>query len=273
MGGKNSKLKFILPLIPECYYYVEPYCGSAAIALNRKPSIAETINDINGDIVNFFRQLRDNGDRLIEKLELTPYSETDYKLATKLEEITNDLERARLFFVAMTMGFGSRLPQTLPGWSFPKKKSESRVTRLLNKVDNLPYVVDRLKHMHISNRPAIKLIRETDTPNTLYYCDPPYVHQTRAKSTQKSFYRYEMTNKEHEELVDTLLQCKGRVALSGYSSILYNKIFEDNGWYRHEQTVTSTLRTHQVGHLPRQEVLWTNYKAGNVNYHKTQYQP
>src|SRR6266581_6978596 len=99
-GGKYSHLDWLLPLLPACHHYVEPFAGSAAVLLNREPSPVETYNDIDGEVVNFFRVLRDQREVLIEAIGLTPFSREEFELAISqpTQDLT-DLERARRFFV------------------------------------------------------------------------------------------------------------------------------------------------------------------------------
>src|SRR5579883_3609096 len=99
-GGKFSHLAWLLPLLPKCHHYCEPFAGSGAVLLNRAPSPIETYNDLDGEVVNFFRVLRDQKEELIEAIGLTPFSREEFELAlSKPAEPISDLERARRFFI------------------------------------------------------------------------------------------------------------------------------------------------------------------------------
>lgn len=100
-GGKFSHLNWLLPLLPKCHHYCEPFAGSAAVLLNREPSPVETYNDIDGEIANFFRVLRDNKEALVEKIGLTPFSREEfyYSLTKNPARVLDEIERARLFYV------------------------------------------------------------------------------------------------------------------------------------------------------------------------------
>jgi DNA adenine methylase len=104
-GGKFSHLDWLLPLLPECHHYCEPFGGSAAVLLNREPSPVETYNDIDGDVVNFFRVLRDRPDELIRAIALTPFSREEfYKAIYGSTKGITDLERARRYLCPCTSG-------------------------------------------------------------------------------------------------------------------------------------------------------------------------
>src|SRR5215207_1505277 len=99
-GGKFSHLDWLLPLLPSATHYCEPFGGSAAVLINREPSPVETYNDLDSDLVTFFRVLRDQSDALIQAIGLTPFSREEFELAIqKPDTELSDLERARRFFV------------------------------------------------------------------------------------------------------------------------------------------------------------------------------
>lgn len=161
-GGKFSHLDWLLPHLPKAHHYCEPFAGSAAVLLNRDPSPVETYNDVDGDVVNFFRVLRDEGP---------------------------ELQRAII-------------------------------------------------------------IRLYDSKSTLFYCDPPYLHDTRG---DKKAYGFEMEEGEHIDLASALNRCKGSVAISGYRNKLMDKLYK--GWRRFDATPKTVHSVKQV----RQECLWMNY--------------
>jgi len=255
-GGKFSHLKWLLPLLPYTNHYVEPFAGSAAVLLNREPSPVETYNDIDGEVANFFRVLRDQKEALIEAIALTPFSREEFAIAIN-EPINNisPLERARRFFVrARQVRTGLAQTASIGRWAYCKKSSRNgmagAVSRWLGSIDGLPKIADRLLRVQIENRPAIEVIKRYDSPETLFYCDPPYPHESRGDS---GAYGFEMTNSDHKELARVLRSVKGKVALSGYRCPLLDELYE--GWNRLE---APEKQAHSCK-KPRTEVLWTNY--------------
>jgi DNA adenine methylase len=255
-GGKFSHLEWLLPLLPRCHHYCEVFGGSAAVLINREPSPVETYNDIDGEVVNFFRVLREQKDRLIEAIALTPFSREEfYSAVSPRHEVISDLERARRFFIrARQARTGLAQTASLGRWANCKNTSRAGmagvVSRWLGSIDDLPAIALRLLRVQIENRPAIEVIRLYDGPDTLFYCDPPYVHTTRGDSKA---YRFEMDEKAHRELARTLRSCKGKVAISGYRCDLMDELYGD--WRCYEALPKNC---HSVKKL-RREALWMNY--------------
>jgi DNA adenine methylase len=255
-GGKFNHLNWLLPLLPEATHYCEPFAGSAAVLLNRKPSPVETYNDIDGEVVNFFRVLRDSHEELIQAIGLTPFSREELRIA--VEESTthlSDLERARRFFVrARQVRTGLAQTASVGRWAHCKLTSRAgmagAVSRWLGSVEGLSEIVQRLLRVQIENSPAIKVMQRYDSKETLFYCDPPYPHDSRGDSHA---YGYEMTDHAHRELADVLTNLEGKVALSGYRCDLFDQLYKN--WNRIESPSKQCLSVKQ----PRTEILWTNY--------------
>jgi DNA adenine methylase len=261
-GGKFSHLGWLLPLLPICHHYCEPFGGSAAVLLNRVPSKVETYNDIDGEIVNFFRVLRDNKDSLIEAIGLTPFSREEYYLAiSDTGANVSPLERARRFFIkARQSRTGLAQTASIGRWANCKNTSRAGmsgvVSRWLGSIQTLPDIAERLLRVQIENRPALEVVKLYDSAETFFYCDPPYVHSTRGDSNA---YSYEMDENSHRDLADVLTKCKGKVALSGYRCDLLDDLYK--GWSCYEDTLKNC---HSVKQL-RQEVLWMNYETDAVD--------
>jgi DNA adenine methylase len=255
-GGKFSHLNWLLPLLPGCHHYCEPFAGSAAVLLNREPSPVETYNDIDGEVANFFRVLRNNKDQLVEAIGLTPFSREEfYHAISGMNECESDLERARRFFVrARQARTGLAQTASLGRWANCKNTSRAGmsgvVSRWLGSVEDLPQIALRFLRVQIENRPAIEVIKLYDDEDTLFYCDPPYVHETRG---DKKAYEFEMTDEEHWELANVLRRCKGKVAISGYRCELMDDLYK--GWKRID---ASAKQCHSIKKL-RTEALWVNY--------------
>ncbi len=256
-GGKFSHLDFILPNIPlDAKHFCDVFGGSAAVLINRPPAPVETYNDIDSELVNFFETLRDDGQELIRAISLTPFSREELARACEYERGLTKRERARRFFV--------RARQTRTGLA--QRSSEGRwahcvltsragmagaVSRWLGSVDGLAEITLRLQRVQIENAPALEVIRRYDTPDTLFYLDPPYVHSSRGDTAA---YECEMTDDEHVELADALWSIRGRAVLSGYRTPLYDRLFK--GWRR----IDAPVRTANSVRQPRQESLWVNFK-------------
>lgn len=255
-GGKYSHLGWLLPLLPKAHHYCEPFGGSAAVLLNREPSPVETYNDIDGEVANFFRVLRDQPDSLIFALTLTPFSREEFYLAvTDYGPHLPDLERARRFFVrARQVRTGLAQKASLGRWANCKNTSRSGmsgvISRWLGSVEGLPEIAERLLRVQIQNRPALEVIKLYDSPETLFYCDPPYPHEARGDSKA---YGFEMTVAEHEVLAEVLHQVKGKVAISGYRCSLLDRLYGD--W----QCIEAPTKLCHSVKQPRTEALWINY--------------
>lgn len=262
-GGKFSHLDWLLPLLPKCHHYCEPFAGSAAVLLNRYPSPVETYNDLDGEVVNFFRVLRDQKDSLIEAIGLTPFSREEFAIACEFNPDLSPLERARRFFVrARQVRTGLAQTASLGRWANCKDTSRAgmagAISRWLGSVESLPLIANRLLRVQIENRPAIDAIKLYDSARTLFYCDPPYVHATRGDDQA---YGYEMTDDEHRKLASVLNSAKGMVAISGYDCELMNDLYPSPRWRKQvsrERTIHSTKDT-------RTEVLWVNYDIGPIS--------
>lgn len=255
-GGKFSHLDWLLPLLPSCHHYCEPFGGSAAVLINRSPSPVETYNDLDGEVVNFFRVLRAKKDLLIEAIGLTPFSREEFFIACQdhLGKIS-DLERARRFFVrARQVRTGLAQTASLGRWANCKNTSRAGmsgvVSRWLGSVEALPEIAMRLLRVQIENRPALELIDLYDSSETLFYCDPPYPHESRGDDKA---YGFELTDHEHKMLAMRLMSIEGMAAVSGYRCDLLDDLYRD--WKCIEAPVK---HCHSIK-KPRQEALWVNY--------------
>lgn len=261
-GGKFSHLDWLLPLLPDCHHYCEPFAGSGAVLLNREPSPVETFNDLDGEVVNFFRVLREQKEALIEAIGLTPFSREEFALACEIHPDLTPLERARRFYVrARQVRTGLAQTASIGRWANCKNTSRAGmsgvISRWLGAIEDLPEVAERLLRVQIENRPAIQVIQLYDSPETLFYCDPPYVHSTRGDSKA---YGFEMTDAQHEELACVLNAAQGMVALSNYHASLLDRLYRAPKWFK----TVSPERTAHSTKDKRVEVLWTNYDPRQI---------
>lgn len=243
-GSKWRIAQWIISQFPEHTMYLEPYCGSAAVFLQKEPVEHEILNDINGDIVNLFRVLRQNAPALAEQINLTPWAREEYELAY---ETTDDaIEQARRFLVRCWQAHGVRINHRT-GWRNIGPKGNAQTTLVWDRLpERLMAVALRLKKAEIENTPALDLIRKYNSPEWLIYADPPYVLDTR----NGTYYSHEMSLEDHQELLAVLLQHRGPVVLSGYAHPLYDDTLAD--WHR---VTMPALAEHGK---QAQEVLWLN---------------
>lgn len=255
-GGKFSHLDWLLPLLPPCHHYCEPFGGSAAVLLNRNPSAVETYNDIDGEVSNFFRVLREEGSELVRAIGLTPFSREEFFVACSTNgHKIGDLERARRFFIrARQVRTGLAQTASIGRWANCKGTSRAGmsgvVSRWLGSVRTLPSIAERFLRVQIENRPAADVVRLYDSKQTLFYCDPPYPHSSRHDNKA---YGTEMSDEEHRQLASLLHRVRGKVAVSGYRCDLMDDLYED--FSRHD---ASAKICHSVK-KPRREALWVNY--------------
>lgn len=249
-GSKWGTADWIISHFPEHHSYLEPFFGSGGVFFNKPRSNIETINDLDGDVVNLFQWIRDDPEKLARAIYLTPYSRLVYEAAYRGEP-EDSLERAIMFYTRLNMGHGFRTSGEKVGWKLDIQGREKAYAAAdwCKLPDKIIEAAERLRRVQIENRPAVELIRRFNFENVLIYCDPPYVLSTRCRKQ----YRHEMTDEDHEELLDALLQHKGPAVISGYSSPLYETKLKD--WYR-EKRISYAQNAEQ-----RTEVIWCNQKA------------
>ncbi len=253
-GAKNVLAAWIVQYFPRqgINHYAEPYCGSAAVLLNKTHITPhEVINDLDGDIVNLFSIVRTRGDELAAQIELTPYARQEYYAS--YETCDEPIERARRFLVRSWQAHGFKL-HGRTGWRNNGSKSLQPVTNLWRDVPNrIRSVIDRLRCVEIESAPALAIVERYATKDTLLYADPPYPLATRKG---RKLYRHEMTDADHLTLLDALDAHPGAVVLSGYRCALYDNRLSH--WHSVETTAQA-----EKGQA-RTEVLWLNKAAANA---------
>lgn len=251
-GAKNRIADWICEYIPQHEVYLEPYFGSGAVFFNKAPARIETLNDLDGSVVNYFQVVRERAKQLAEQLEMTPYSREEYYRACEILPEDSDIERARKFAVRCWQGFGcSNLYRN--GFRSSQQRTSPHTTKEWRSLpERLMVASERLKNAQIENLPAAELIKRYDTPDVFMYVDPPYLHGTR----KNYLYRYEMMDNEHVDLLKLLAAHPGKVLLSGYDNELYNDMLP--GWKKVQK------KTQAEAGLPRIETLWMNYEIGQM---------
>jgi DNA adenine methylase len=264
-GGKWRLGKhWIVPILRgiEHEHFIDAFGGGASVTLQMPPtgsSYRQTYNDLDGEVVNFFRVLREHPTRLIRAIRLTPFSraewEQSYQEAGDSDSTAGRVEAARRFYVRAWQSFGSSgLRKQDTEWRAEKKaKRGSSVISGWNDTDNLHDVADRLKNVQLEKRDALELIPAYDFPGALFYVDPPYLLSTRSRKG----YSEEMASADdHTELANVLRAAEGAVVISGYPSELYEELYTVHGWEKR-------TRSSQVGAPGEQrtECLWLNPTA------------
>lgn len=247
-GSKYSAAPWIVSQFPAHTHYLEPFFGSGIVLLNKPQSTHEAINDVDDNIVNLFRVLRERGDELARLIELTPWARAEYEVC-KHERSSDSIEQARRFVVQCWQGHGSSAGGRGSGWKHGGRNgAKQMVTETWARIpDRIRAVIERLRMVEIEHRPALEVIDRYATKETLIYADPPYPKSTR----NGRFYTHDyMTDADHADLLDVLDQHSGPVVLSGYACALYDDRLVH--WARR----TKEVQAESGG--TRTEVLWLN---------------
>lgn len=262
-GGKHYLAPWIISHFPPHVHYVEPYFGGGAV-LFAKPAewiegYSEVVNDLHGDLINFWEVLRSDGwwETFKRKAEATPLSE-DAWVMSELEGYDYEPVRALAFFVRYRQsrqGLGKDFATLSRNRT--RRGMNEQVSAWLSAVEGLPEAHERLKRVVILNRPAIEVIRSQDGPNTFFYLDPPYLHSTRS-SNNPSDYVHEMSDGDHTTLLLELKKIRGKFLLSGYDNDLYEDFRLSQGWTRHEKEIDNKASSSKT--KPKKvECIWANY--------------
>lgn len=258
-GSKWNIADWIIQHMPEHTIYLEPFFGGGAVFFNKRPSQVETINDIDGNVINLFKIIRDHPDDLARLVYFTPWAREEFitimtsaKDPDPFVKTGDELEDARRFLIRCWMAF-SGVTSDRTGWACDVAgKQYSGISRRWCRVpEQILQAAERLKKAQIENQPAVKIITRYRSVDTLIYCDPPYVRSTR----WNRMYKHEMTDQDHIELLEILDKHPGPVLISGYDSDLYNERL-----YHWQRRTTLGLA---AGYKKRTEVLWLNQVAAS----------
>ncbi|MDW8080247.1 MAG: DNA adenine methylase [Thermoguttaceae bacterium] len=251
-GGKFYLVPRILELIPPHHTYVEPFGGTATVLINKPPAPVEVYNDLDGRITRLFRVLRDHPQEFLRRLQLTPYSELEWQEAT--DPTDDDIERARRDFVRWRLSIGGRGEAFSYTLHRVRRGMADVVSGFLSAIDEvLPLIIERLRRVQILCRDAFEVIPKWDSPDTLFYCDPPYLPSV---VTRSNVYGCTLSDRDHDRLLKLLCRCRGKVILSGYPNPLYDARLKK--WRRLEVDIANHAAK---GAQKRRccEVLWCNW--------------
>lgn len=254
-GSKWQLADWLISMFPPHELYCEPYCGGAAVFFRKYRSKIEVLNDLNGDVVNFFTVLRTRTAELIQAVNLTPYARAEYELA--YQPCDDPLERARRFYVLSRLSFGAYSGRKTGLRTQKNFHRGMSITNEWKRLDGLLKAADRLKDAQIECDDAFTVIHRYDGPRALFYVDPPYVLSSRSQGVGRKRYTFEMSDDEHRQLASVLHQVKGMVLLSGYDSPLYRELYE--GWHVLSKTTTTN------GNSSAMEYLWLSPNAQRLN--------
>ncbi len=236
MGGKAKLTRYLLPLIPPHVCYVEPFAGAASLFFNKEPSLIEVLNDSNGDLINFFRVLRDRPWELVARLLWQPYS----RAASRAAVIEGDpLERAAVWFFLKQGSFGGQGPGNGLATSVVSQNCARGFAR---KVEGLASLAYRLRDATIEDLDAVEIIKRYDRPTTFFYCDPPYVNGTGR-----------WPEEEHRRLAAALASLKGKALLNYYEAPLVRELYA--GWRIDEIAQPARHVEGRNGPRPRESLL------------------
>ncbi|MDV7193359.1 DNA adenine methylase [Mycolicibacterium fortuitum] len=255
-GGKTRLAAKIAGLLPPHAHYIEPFAGGLSVLLAKQPSRMETVSDLDGHLMAFWKVLRDKPAELARACALTPHSREEYLAAKEsLLDDLDDVERARLIWVKLSQGRGGTLQNT--AWRHyvdPAGSSVGMPQYLNGYVDRMAACAERLHHVSLESRPALDIIKQYGKVSTCcLYVDPPYLGSSRTRGG--GTYRHEMRgHDEHLELLWELMGCQAAVVVSGYPSALYDDALA--GWDRVAiETMTGQAKS---SNKARTEVLWSN---------------
>lgn len=254
-GGKWILAPWIISHFPKHRIYVEPFGGGGSVLLRKQRCYSEVYNDVWDTVINVFKVMRDpvTAAALKQALELTPYARTEFMESGEehLKTITCPVEKARLTILRSFAGFGSAATNAKYATGFRANANMSGTTPAhdwVNYPKNIELFIDRLKGVVIENKNYQEIILQHDSPETLVYLDPPYVHKTRSMKRSNAAYEYEFSDADHAEMCRFVLGLKSMVVISGYPNDIYGVHL--NGWEKSERAAFAD------GANKRTEVLW-----------------
>lgn len=263
-GGKWRSGKWIISHFPEEHdVYVEPFCGSASVLLQKPRSRIEIINDLDGNIYNFFTILREQAYNLLYAINFTPYHHLEYIKCW--EDVEDPVEQARRFYVRSLLSIMGPTVQWQNGFRRQKKFSRGKYSNQsmkpaaisFSETTHLHVVAERLLGVTIEQMDALDLIKLYDSPDTLFYIDPPYLGSTRAQRS-KDAYLFDMSSDEsHVALLTLLKGLQGMALISGYKSDLYSNLLTEPDWLCFHKSSRTNGKNARVEHLWANEQLYS----------------
>lgn len=262
-GGKQPLAKWLHSLAPASYTHRNiVFGGGLGEFWNWMPieGISEAVNDTNGKLTNFYDVLRspEHFEDFSRTVELMPFSDESFGLTdypARFHE-TDCISAACAFFIKYRMSRQGLGKDYATPTTRTRRGMNENVSAWLSAVDGLQDCHERLRRVEIRNMDCIDFIKKYDHEKALFYCDPPYLHETR--STVGEYGPHEMSVEQHKDLLNCLESIKGKFMLSGYRSELYNLTSAHCGWTPHEYETTNKASSSKTKEK-RIECCWTNY--------------
>lgn len=254
-GGKHYLAKRIIELMPDHVHYVEPFFGGGSVLLSKSPEgVSEVVNDIHQELTNFWRVLQSEDDfaKFSRIVEAVPFSQVEWDESQR--DDPSPIKRAVNFFVRCRQSRAGKFDSfATMSRNRTRRGMNEQASSWLTAIEALPAVAARLKRVVIMCDDAAKVIKSQDGPNTLFYLDPPYVHETRVTTAD---YDFEMTSDQHIELIERIQTCRGKVLLSGYPNELYDSRLSD--WNVVDIAIDNKASNAKQKPI-KTERLWMNY--------------
>ena len=256
-GGKFYIVDEILKYMPKHYCYVEPFFGSGQVFFKKPKAMVEVINDIDLNIYSFFKVLANESlfNEFIKKVYLLYAHRKIFEEQKQVMKEDSIIDKAVVFFYRVHLGFNAKVYCN----SYATGTERNKAMSLNAAKRRLFFAHERLRDVFVECKDWKEIVKQYDSANTFIYLDPPYIQDTR-----KTFndYKYELSNEQHQELVDILLSLKSKVMLSGYANPIYEKL-EQQGWTRIDiDTYCWTINSKYKNGVKdkRIESLWINYQ-------------
>ena len=249
-GGKQSLLPVILPMIPEHHLYCEPFCGGAAVFWGKEPSPVEVINDLNSEVINFYKTMQTEFEALYELVQATLQSRkqhADAGVIYKYPHLFSNVDRAWAFWVQCNQSFSAKINS---GWAYARKKNSCEKKTDNGKARFKEVFKERLKYVQIECNNALKVISSRDTESSFFYVDPLY------PDTDQGHYSGFSIN-DFEELLTLLSGIKGKFLVSSYDYDLLTEVANAQGWYQVKKEMRITASKEEG--KKKIEVLTANY--------------
>lgn len=246
-GGKYKIRDWICSFIPEHKIYIEPFCGGASIFFAKTPSEVEVLNDINGEICNFFRVLREEGEELAKQVFLTPYAREEYENSYLVSDKDSALERARKFCVRCHLSFAG-------GNHYKTGFRDARANNWNQLPETIIKSMYRIKQAQIESVSALNLIEKYQSTEVFFYLDPPY-YFSNSGDKHKYLYQHILSPEEHETMLKILVKSPSKILISGYDNELYQTYLEKNGWNKQQKVTVANKGQERI------ETIWMNYET------------
>jgi DNA adenine methylase len=251
-GGKQQLIKYIVPLIPEHTLYCEPFFGGGAIFFAKSQSEIEVVNDTNGNLINFYRIVKNNYKEIEREVKGTLHSREHHqsaKIVLGFPELFTDVKRAWAIWMLANASYSSRLDSS---WGYDRKQNTSAKRLNYKRNDFIQRYAERLEKTEIENQDALKIISSRDSRQSFFYCDPPYFNASKGHYDAYS-------ENDFEELLKLLSTIKGRFLLSSYPSPLLAKYARKNKWYTRKITMSLAITAKYENNNTKVEILTANY--------------